>query len=181
MNHIVSLEEANRDEYPEFCRNLQYAFSAAVMDAFEHDDLEGPIPPDEDVWGSLNAPGAAVYHILSNGRRAGGAVLNIDETTQHNSLDFFFIHPDRHSQGLGLAAWSAIEAMYPDTKVWETITPCFEQRNIHFYVNKCGFHIVEFFHGRHPDPQRPQCWDEDYQQEEETYFRFEKDMEHSRN
>ncbi|ADD42351.1 hypothetical protein Snas_2674 [Stackebrandtia nassauensis DSM 44728] len=26
------------------------------------------------------------------------------------------------------------------------------QRNIHFYVNKCGFHIVEFFNEHHPDP-----------------------------
>jgi hypothetical protein len=29
-------------------------------------------------------------------------------------------------------------------RVWETMTPYFEKRNIHFYVNKCGFHIVEF-------------------------------------
>lgn len=35
--------------------------------------------------------------------------------------------------------------MYPDTKVWETCTPYFEKRNIHFYVNKCGFHIDEFW------------------------------------
>ena len=28
----------------------------------------------------------------------------------------------------------------------------FEKRNIHFYVNKCGFSIVEFFHPGHPDP-----------------------------
>ncbi len=29
--------------------------------------------------------------------------------------------------------------------VWETCTPYFEKRNIHFYVNKCKFHIVEFY------------------------------------
>jgi hypothetical protein len=33
-----------------------------------------------------------------------------------------------------------------------THTLYFEQRNIHFYVNKCGFSIVEFFHPGHPDP-----------------------------
>ena len=31
---------------------------------------------------------------------------------------------------------------------WELVTPYFEVRNIHFYVNKCGFHIVEFFNER---------------------------------
>lgn len=35
-------------------------------------------------------------------------------------------------------------------KIWETLTPYFETRNIHFYVNRCGFHIVEFFNERHP-------------------------------
>jgi hypothetical protein len=28
-------------------------------------------------------------------------------------------------------------------------------RNIHFYLNKCGFRIVEFFNERHPDPSHP--------------------------
>ena len=32
------------------------------------------------------------------------------------------------------------------------MTPYFEVRNIHFYVNKCGFHIVEFFNEHHPAP-----------------------------
>ena len=31
----------------------------------------------------------------------------------------------------------------------------FEKRNIHFYVNRCGFHIVEFFNNHHPDPNDP--------------------------
>ena len=35
--------------------------------------------------------------------------------------------------------------MYPQVKEWETITPYFEKRNIHFYVNKCGFQIDEFW------------------------------------
>lgn len=29
------------------------------------------------------------------------------------------------------------------------------KRNIHFYVNRCGFHIVEFFNSHHPDPNDP--------------------------
>lgn len=42
--------------------------------------------------------------------------------------------------------------MYPETKIWETHTPYYDKRNIHFYVNKCGFHIVEFFNPSHKDP-----------------------------
>jgi hypothetical protein len=51
-----------------------------------------------------------------------------------------------------LDQWFEIERLYPETKVWETCTPYFEKRNIHFYINVCGFHIVEFFHENHPMP-----------------------------
>ena len=44
---------------------------------------------------------------------------------------------------------------HPDVREWELGTPYFEVRNIHFYVNKCGFHIVEFFNEHHPAPSAP--------------------------
>ena len=88
-------------------------------------------------------------------QKAGGVVLTIDEAAQHNHLALFFVFSEYHSKGIGLAAWQAVETLYPETKVWETGTPYFEQRNIHFYVNKCGFHIVEFYNRHHPDPHMP--------------------------
>ena len=45
--------------------------------------------------------------------------------------------------------------MHPEIKVWETITPYFEKRNIHFYVNRCGFHIVEFWNKYQHGPAIP--------------------------
>lgn len=67
---------------------------------------------------------------------------------------------------------------YPDTKVWETCTPYFETRNIHFYVNKCGFHIVEFFNSHHPDPHDPETGGEEAYEAGGGMFRFEKAMDH---
>ncbi len=58
-------------------------------------------------------------------------------------------NPEVHSKGIGYAAWSLIEDLHPKVTVWETTTPYFETRNIHFYVNRCGFHIVEYFNSRH--------------------------------
>ena len=59
-----------------------------------------------------------------------------------------------------------------------TCTPYFETRNIHFYVNKCGFHIVEFFNSHHPEPCGPEAGEENDDAGEETdgMFRFEKQM-----
>ena len=39
------------------------------------------------------------------------------------------------------SAWQAVEALLPEIVVWETLTPYFEMRNIHFYVNKFGFQL----------------------------------------
>jgi catechol 2,3-dioxygenase-like lactoylglutathione lyase family enzyme len=60
--------------------------------------------------------------------------------------------------------------------VWETCTPYFEKRNIHFYVNKCGFHIVEFFNGLHPDPRDPETGYTENIEDGGEMFRFEKVM-----
>ena len=81
--------------------------------------------------------------------------------------------PGVHSKGIGYAAWRAIEEMYPEVEIWQTCTPYFEKRNIHFYVNRCGFHIVEFFNEKHPDPHAPESGkNEDF----DGMFRFEKVM-----
>ncbi|MBO3733070.1 GNAT family N-acetyltransferase [Glycomyces niveus] len=175
----VTLARAHEADLPAFRKELQRAFTEEAA-AYGIGGQEVPIPPDEDVRASFRAPGAAVYHVLLEGEKIGGAVLQIDEGTQHNSLDFFYIAPEHHGLGIGLKAWRAIEAAYPQTEVWETGTPYFEQRNIHFYVNKCGFHIVEFFNEHHPDPHDPHgaAADEDHPEEPdgEGFFRFEKVM-----
>jgi len=71
-----------------------------------------------------------------------------------------------------------VERLHPEVKVWETVTPYFEKRNIHFYVNRCGFHIVEFFNSHHPDPYDPETGEENnYDGEDfDAMFRFEKRM-----
>ena len=84
--------------------------------------------------------------------------------------------PRAHSQGIGQAAWRAVARLHPEVAVWETVTPYFEKRNIHFYVNRCGFHIVEFFNRHHPDPHDPEASPAMDEQFPEGMFRFEKRM-----
>ena len=54
--------------------------------------------------------------------------------------------------------------------MWETTTPYFETRNIHFYVNCCGFHIVEYFNSRHHASNDSDSDDTD----SDDMFRFQK-------
>ncbi|MBS0248871.1 MAG: N-acetyltransferase [Proteobacteria bacterium] len=152
-SELVTLTDAHLSDMAAFKKELQDAFAVAVVDEFGTLP-DGPIPSDQVLDAALAAPGAVVLRILADGRKIGGAVVTIDMNTNHNSLDLFFIKVGEHSRGLGLKAWLAIERRYPQTVTWQTHTPYFEKRNIHFYVNKCGFRIIEFFNRHHSDPHQ---------------------------
>lgn len=101
------------------------------------------------------------FCIYLGNEKIGGAVVKINDETQINSLEFFFIYKENHSSGLGFATWNAIENQYPKTKILETITPYFEKRNINFYGNKCGFCIVEFCNEYHKNKRYSSSQEED--------------------
>ena len=100
----------------------------------------------------LQKKGAVAYKAVVDGQMVGGAIVVVDETTRHNELDFLYVKYGTQSRGVGRAIWAAIEEKHPHTKVWETSTPYFEKRNIHFYINICGFSAVKFFNPYHTDP-----------------------------
>lgn len=167
----VELIPTRDDERENFIVNIQAAFKKAVVEAYGDDGEE--VIPREDVEKSFNAAGAEVLNIVSDGKIVGGAVVVI-RPNNHNELSLLFVNVDCHSKGVGVAAWRAIEARYPDTEVWETVTPYFEKRNLHFYINKCGFHATEFYNPYHKDPHFAEHEDDfpggDY------FFKFEKVM-----
>ena len=166
----ISLKPLSESARENFIEELQRAFQCAAE--FWLGPLDKKAISRADIEASLNTPGAQALVIEHNGKTVGGAVVIIDEHKQKNSLDLFFIKQSASSRGLGFAAWQAIEARYPRTKLWRTATPYFDKRNIHFYVNKCGFDIVEFINPHHPavddkptDAPGLEC-----------FFRFEKTM-----
>ena len=91
---------------------------------------------------------------MKGDEKVGGVVIKVDG--EKGDLELLFVKPAAHSKGIGYAAWCAVEQLHPEVKVWETVTPYFEKRNIHFYVNRCGFSIVEFYCSHHPDPNEPE-------------------------
>ena len=111
---------------------------------------------------------------MQDGQPVGGVVIKADG--KRGDLDLLFVSPKAHSKGIGYAAWCAVEQLHPEVMIWETVTPYFEKRNIHFYVNRCGFHIVEFFNSHHPDPNEPDTDHEKDEQFPDGMFRFEKRM-----
>ena len=176
----ITLTKLTDDDREQFILDNQRAFKYGAMEEFglrdKHYEEEGEIISRETIRRCIRD--GVAYRIREDGQTVCGVVLQINEETQHNHLDLLFVNPDAHSKGVGFAAWQEVERLYPETEVWETCTPYFETRNIHFYVNKCGFHIVEFFNHLHPDPHDPGTGEEnDHAGEDfDGMFRFEKRM-----
>ena len=159
------------------------AFKEEMQEAFKHgfqaynkDDSEDSnqwqVLPDKDFYRSLRAEGAEAYEAVdADGQRVGGAIITIDNSTHGGELAFLYVKVGVQSKGIGQAIWKSIETMHPEVEVWETCTPYFDRRNIHFYINRCGFHAVEFFSEHHPDPHMPEQFDQ-----EDGLFKFEKRM-----
>ncbi|MBR4201733.1 MAG: GNAT family N-acetyltransferase, partial [Oscillospiraceae bacterium] len=144
--NLIPLEPSDREQ---FILDNQKAFLYGAVEEFgprdDHFEEGGEIISRRTIENAIDGEKAETYRILYGGKYAGGVVLRIDKENRRGDLELLFVNPEMHSMGLGYAAWLSIEAMHPEVDVWETCTPYFEKRNIHFYVNRCGFHIVEFF------------------------------------
>lgn len=174
---MIELKRLTSEDREQFILDNQEAFNYGALQEFglrdDHFEEEGQIISRETIEKSIGEGEA--YRIMQDGRTVGGVIVKVDG--DHGDLDILFVSPDVHSKGIGYAAWCAMEKLHPEVKVWETVTPYFEKRNIHFYVNRCGFHIVEFFNEHHPDPNDHDTEGGSDDQFPDGMFRFEKRVE----
>lgn len=157
-----------------FISEIQEAFQRAYIKEFGN--FEKTILPVADIEESFNAEGAEIYIAEIDGERVGGAVIVVNEKTGYNSLHLLYVKSGSQNAGNGFAIWKSIENLHPETKIWETHTPYYDKRNIHFYINRCGFKIVEFFNPRHKDPHQANDTAGNIPPENNCFFRFEKEM-----
>ena len=174
----ITLSPLEKSDREQFITDNQRAFKYGAKeecemrdDNFEEDD---EIISRKTIEKSIGSENSETYRIIFDKTKIGGVVIKLDKENKKGDLVLLFINPENHSKGAGYAAWKAIEKMHPEIELWETVTPYFEKRNIHFYVNKCGFQIVEFYHKYHPDPNRQQDEDQKDKDHDDEMFRFQK-------
>ena len=173
----IWLEQLQEEDREQFILDNQEAFLYGATQEFGmrdgHFEEDGQIISRATIEQCIDEGEA--WRIVQDGAKVGGAIVKVEG--DKGELEILFTSPHAHSKGIGYAAWCEIEKTCPGVKVWELVTPYFETRNIHFYVNRCGFHIVEFFNSHHPNPNDP---DSDYgemdDQASDCMFRFEKRM-----
>ena len=137
----VTLEPLQPQDTDAFAAELQEAFQLAV-DAVS-DDEPLPVLPRQDIDESLANPGAVALVATCEGRRVGGTVLFLDEKTHEHECALLYVRAEAPGRGIGATLCKAIEKRSPDALAWKLCTPYFEVRNIHFYLSKCGFHIID--------------------------------------
>ena len=174
---MIELRPLASNDRDQFVRDNQEAFNYGALEEFgrrdDHFEEEGEIISRKTIEDSID--GGEAYRIMQDGQAVGGVVIKVDGVC--GDLELLFVSPKVHSRGIGYAAWCAVEQLHPEVTVWETVTPYFEKRNIHFYVNRCGFHIVEFFNSHHPDLNDPDTAADLDEQFPDGMFRFEKRIE----
>ena len=171
---LFPLQPADRNQ---FILDNQRAFRYGATEEFGLRDnrieKDGEVISRATIEAAIDGANAETYRILLDGEIVGGAVIIVDGS--RGELELLFVNSDVHSKGIGYAAWCLIEELHPEVTVWETITPYYDKRNIHFYVNRCGFHIVEFWNKYHHGPAIPEeevgNWSED-----DEMFVFRKQM-----
>lgn len=173
----VTLRPLPPTEREAFITSNQEAFNYGSLIEFGQRNTvfeeDGQIISRTTIETAINTGNA--YQILASGRVIGGLVVEVKGS--HGSLELLFIAPDEHSKGYGQAAWALVEATYPQVEVWETFTPYFETRNVHFYVNKLGFEIVEFFTAQNPNPHSKKKL-ENFNQEDPEQGEYDSNDEH---
>ena len=168
----IQLRKLQRHEAELFRQEMKNSFEQGVLDRFG-DLAAAPIPSGDEVDEALKDPAFDIFIITADDLPAGGTIIKKEAGGKY-SLDLLFIFKNFLNQHIGTAAWQAIEKNYPDAVLWETYTPYFERRNIHFYLHKCGFRIVEFFSEFHREEH--DLTEEFKDINTSGFFRFEKVM-----
>lgn len=170
----IKLVPLTADDREQFIIDNQQAFKYGAQEEFgmRDDRMEAgeEVISRKTIERCLDDNQSEAYQIMHNEDVVGGMILKIDRQNAKGELEILFIKPDAHSKGLGQAAWKEVEIIHPEISVWETMTPYFEKRNIHFYVNRLGFHIVEFWNKYQRGPAVPEDIEENWSDDDEMFL-----------
>ncbi|MDO5849438.1 MAG: hypothetical protein Q4P18_07875 [Methanobrevibacter sp.] len=86
----LEIKELEKEDIEQFKNDIQHAFQKGATDFYGKIDVE--ILPESHIDQSLNDERSHAYKAVLDGELVGGAIVLIDENTQHNHLDFLYVN-----------------------------------------------------------------------------------------
>lgn len=137
----ITIVPMNADNFDAAKKMMEKSFATTMVDLPKNSDTKDHDHDLPSIDGILEKPEETPLLFYQEGKMVGGAVLILN-SDDNNILTLLFVDPTCFDKGIGYRAWMEIEKRYPRTKTWTTETPTFLKKNVTFYVNKCGFHII---------------------------------------
>ncbi|MFA4861308.1 GNAT family N-acetyltransferase [Methanoregula sp.] len=137
----ISVVPMNAENFDAAKKMMEISFATTMEDLPKNSDANNHDCDLPSIDGILERPEETPLLFYQEGKMVGGAVLIVN-ADNNNILTLLFVDPACFDKGIGYQAWLEIEKRYPQTKTWTTETPTFLKKNVTFYVNKCGFHII---------------------------------------
>ncbi len=140
---VLRIDKAKSSEY-DLLNKMQAESFETTKHYFPNGEL--PPPPENEIDLSferfLNNADYTVLSILCDSDIIGSAVIK-EQGDNIREIELFFIKADKIGNGIGSQALKMIEDFFPNTRIWRLITPTLVMKNVVFYINKCGYHIVK--------------------------------------
>lgn len=105
----ITFKRLKPHEFVVFRDDVRNIFSIAVIETYDNINNVDEVISCEDIDESLYDEQNETYFIYANDEKVGGACLKIDDQTHENSMELFFVYPEKHGNGLGQEIWKAIE------------------------------------------------------------------------
>ena len=93
------LEMIMEEDLVQYKVDMQEAFQKGFEAEFGESEVQ--ILREQDIDNSLKSKGAVAYKAVVDEAMVGGAIVGIDEETQHNHLDFLYVIDGTQSKGIG--------------------------------------------------------------------------------
>lgn len=139
MNIII--DKITESDIPVFKTDLKAAFKKnnEMYSGLSEDGI-----PEYIIDKALAEDGAVTYKAILDNEIVGGILLIVDKVNEHIRVVFFYVKNGFQNKGIGYEFLEKVEKLYPEIKLWSLYVPWCYRRNLHFYINKCGFSAVRY-------------------------------------
>ncbi len=139
----LSFKKCELEDIPDLAKMMRDVFTDEI-NMYHLDKLKfKPIDEGKLLTKYIVEYKATAYCIYIDNKLKGFVLYWANEKDARGLIGEIFLSADIQNCGVGQIVWKFVLKKTPEVKVWRIETPMFAKRNLNFFVNKLGFHIIE--------------------------------------